>query len=380
MATYSLVRSQVSTRSRPLPRPSAILIWTVGFFIAAETSASSYDGSRAPLCATRMPLNEIDSLSRLAGSPALPTAITTRPQLASSPVIAVLTSGELAIDIAILRADAFDAAPSTMISTSLRAPSPSRATCSARSASTARNALANAFRRGSLARLILGAPCAAAVPVAKASRVSDVEVSPSMVTALNVSSTLSLSSACSAPDAIGASVNTNASMVAMSGAIIPAPLAMPLIVTFALPSFTVAVATFGKVSVVMMAFAAAIHSPGAACSASEPSTPLNLVASNGSPITPVEARNTSPALQPTALAAIDAVSAVAWRPVLPVNALALPEFTTSARANPGLEDLPPFSLARHHSTGADGHFDLVKTPATAVPLSITASITSVRPL
>ena len=35
-------------------------------------------------------------LSRSAGSPALPTAITTRPQLASSPAMAVLTSGELA--------------------------------------------------------------------------------------------------------------------------------------------------------------------------------------------------------------------------------------------------------------------------------------------
>ena len=41
MATYSLVRSQVSTRSRPLPRPKAILIWMVGFFIVAETCASS---------------------------------------------------------------------------------------------------------------------------------------------------------------------------------------------------------------------------------------------------------------------------------------------------------------------------------------------------
>ena len=119
-----------------------------------------------------MPLNEIESLSRLAGSPALPTAITTRPQLASSPAIAVFTSGEFAIDIAILRAETFVVAPSTMISTSLRAPSPSRATCSARSASTAWNALAKAFSRGSLARLIFGAPLAAAAPVAKASSVS----------------------------------------------------------------------------------------------------------------------------------------------------------------------------------------------------------------
>src|SRR6185369_11141901 len=48
--------------------------------------------------------------SRSAGSPALPTAITTRPQLASSPAIAVLTSGELAIESAMRRAERFDTA------------------------------------------------------------------------------------------------------------------------------------------------------------------------------------------------------------------------------------------------------------------------------
>ena len=163
-------------------------------------------------------------------------------------------------------------------------------------------------------------------------------------------------------------------MVAMSGMIMPAPLAMPLMVTLALPSLTVAVASFGKVSVVMIALAALIQSPGAAVSASVASTPSNLVASSGSPITPVEARNTSFGLQPAALAASAAVSAVACRPVLPVKALALPELTTSARA------LPLLSLARHHSTGADGHFDWVNTPATVVPLSRIASSTSVRPL
>ena len=155
---------------------------------------------------------------------------------------------------------------------------------------------------------------------------------------------------------------------------------MPLMVTLALPSLTVAVATFGKVSVVMIARAASIQPSGVALSASVASTPSNLVASSGSPITPVEARNTSSALQPTALAAMSPVSLVAARPFLPVKALALPELTTSARARPPLEDLPPFSLARHHSTGADGHFDVVNTPAAVVPLSITASSTSVRPL
>ena len=47
------------------------------------------------------------------------------------------------------------------------------------------------------------------------------------------------------------------------------------------------------------------------------------------------------------------------RPLRPVKALALPELTTTARA------LPPRRFALQKSTGADGHFDVVKTPATA---------------
>ena len=102
-------------------------------------------------------------------------------------------------------------------------------------------------------------------------------------------------------------------------------------------------------------------------------TGANFVASSGSPITPVEARKISFGLQPITLAAVSAVSLVACRPVLPVKALALPELTTSARA------FPDFRLARHHSTGADGHFEVVNTPATVVPGSNSASSTSVRP-
>ncbi len=68
--------------------------------------------------------------------------MTTRPQLASSPAIAVFTSGELAIDIAIRRADSSDTAPVTSTSTNLVAPSPSRTTCNARSSSTPSTALA----------------------------------------------------------------------------------------------------------------------------------------------------------------------------------------------------------------------------------------------
>ncbi len=64
---------------------------------------------------------------------------------------------------------------------------------------------------------------------------------------------------------------------------------------------------------------------------------------------------------------------VAARPFLPVKALALPELTTRARA------FPDFSFSRHHSTGAEGHFERVSTPATLVPGSNNASSTSVRP-
>ena len=74
--------------------------------------------------------------SRLTGSSARPTAMTMRPQLASSPAKAVLTSGLSAMVRAILRAEAADSAPVTVILTNLVAPSPSRTSCWARSSST----------------------------------------------------------------------------------------------------------------------------------------------------------------------------------------------------------------------------------------------------
>ena len=78
-------------------------------------------------------------------------------------------------------------------------------------------------------------------------------------------------------------------------------------------------------------------------------------------------------LHPTARAAMSAVNLQACRPVLPVKALALPELTTSARG------FAPLRWSRHHSTGADGHFDWVNTPAMTLPSSSSASSTSVRP-
>ena len=95
-------------------------------------------------------------MSRSAASPALPTAITMRPQLASSPAIAVFTSGELAIESAMRLAASSVSAPVTSMRISFCAPSPSFTTCSARSSSTASSFWRNSVSRLSVALVIGG--------------------------------------------------------------------------------------------------------------------------------------------------------------------------------------------------------------------------------
>ncbi len=122
----------------------------------------------------------------------------------------------------------------------------------------------------------------------------------------------------------------------------------------------------------MIALPASPQRPASASFAMPASRWAKRPASSGSPMTPVEARNISVGLAPTAFAAASPVIAVVSRPFLPVKALALPEFTTSARA------LPPGRFCRQKSTGADGHFERVNTPAAVVPSSNTISRRSVR--
>ena len=210
-------------------------------------------------------------------------------------------------------------------------------------------------------------------PVANSSTVSEVEVSESTVVQLKLASTPRRSMVCSASGGSLASVNTKHSIVAMSGAIIPLPLAKPLMRTLASPICATLVAALGNVSVVMMARAAASHasSPRLACSAG--SAAVSRSTGSVSPITPVEATNTCRAGQPSSLPAASAVAAQASRPARPVNTLALPAFTTTARAR------PPLSDARHQSTGAPGHLLAVKTPATVVPDASSIITRSLRP-
>ncbi len=73
-----------------------------------------------------------------------------------------------------------------------------------------------------------------------------------------------MSRLCNTRGEIGASVKTKDNKVAMSGAIMPAPLAIPQTVIGTAPNRAMAAAPLGNVSVVMMASAAVCQAPGAA--------------------------------------------------------------------------------------------------------------------
>src|SRR4029079_1757989 len=124
---------------------------------------------------------------------------------------------------------------------------------------TSSSASCSGGRRGSSERAI-GA--IAALPVATMTKLSLVEVSPSIVMRLNdAAATLAASSPSSIPSS-GASVAMKPSIVAMLGAIMPAPLAMPVIVTGTPSTSRRHDAAFGTVSVVMIARIAASHPEG----------------------------------------------------------------------------------------------------------------------
>ena len=140
------------------------------------------------------------------------------------------------------RAEAFEVAPSTRISTNFRAPSPSFTTWWARS----RRRSSSASRKPASRRSrVLSTGATFALPVAKRRSVSEVEVSLSTVIALKLPATPFDSIDWRIGAGIGASVATKESIVAMSGAIMPAPLAMPLMVTVPSPKGTVRVASLG---------------------------------------------------------------------------------------------------------------------------------------
>src|SRR6185437_6915384 len=162
----------------------------------------------------------------------------------------------------------------------------------------------------------------------------------------------------------------------MSGAIMPEPLQKPLSVTVT-PSMTaVRVESFGNVSVVRIASAAPRQAAlsAAADAAVEGSALTILSAGGGSPITPVEATNTSFVSHFAIFAIAATVRRTTSTPALPVKVLELPEFTTMARA------CGRYMPAVYDSTGAPQVLDLVNTPAIVVPESSSATMRSRRSL
>ena len=128
----------------------------------------------------------------------------------------------------------------------------------------------------------------------------------------------------------------------MFGWIMPLPLAVPPTVMVLPPISTRATASFVRVSVVRMDSAKpSPPSPNSPDAALIPDEILSI--GKWTPMTPVEATATSPALIPSASAASACIVRASSMPRSPVAALALPLFATTART-------PPVSTASRVTT------------------------------
>ena len=143
-----------------------------------------------------------------------------------------------------------------------------------------------------------------------------VDMSPSTLTQLKDWSEAALRPTLSSAGEAAASVQTKASIVAMLGSIMPAPLAMPAMVTV-FPSQTKrAVTDLGRVSEVRIALAERTPSAASrerrAAEALMPSATLAIGSS--SPIRPVEQTRNASSGAPTAAAASFAIAAASASP------------------------------------------------------------------
>jgi hypothetical protein len=134
---------------------------------------------------------------------------------------------------------------------------------------------------------------------------------------------------CSASGSTARSVVMNASTVASSGAIMPLPLANAANVASTPPTFNVRLASFTRVSVVWIAWAASsIAGPLAAARLGAAAT--SFCTGNRTPMRPVDALRTVSEPTPTARATASRTSRASPSPAGPTRALALPLFATMA--------------------------------------------------
>ena len=167
------------------------------------------------------------------------------------------------------------------------------------------------------------------------------------------------------------SVVIKQSIVAIFGLIIPEPLAIPPTVT-SLPATSIVTATFlGYVSVVIIASAAvspqAFVSPISGNTFSTPESILSI--GRFTPITPVEQTNTFSASTPISSPNLPAVALASSIPCCPVQAFALPLFTTTPETG-------FLTTSISHNTGAAFTTFVVKQPAATQGFSLTITAIS----
>ena len=199
------------------------------------------------------------------------------------------------------------------------APSPSRATCFVSDCVTCSSATSSSAR--------LTTPAA---PLAKTIAVSDVDVSVSTETQLNVRSITRRQIASSTSPSTLASVKTMVIKVAIFGSIIPTPLATPT--TRAGPEPIIASAILCTVSVVMMPRATESASLLGNGNGKDANPVRTFSMGYWRPMTPVEAINTSCGSHPSLAATPCTTSRALASPRSPVATLAFFEMTITARA------------------------------------------------
>ena len=191
--------------------------------------------------------------------------------------------------------------------------------------------------------------------MASTAAVSEVEVSVSTLRLLKVRATTSRVVRSSRSAGTSASVSTKVSMVAMSGSIMPTPLATPTIRGASGPSPTLAEAVLANVSVVIIPVATRMASVSVngpvSCARCERMRSIGYCR----PMTPVEVTSTSSAAQPTATATPTASSSALANPSAPVATFAFFDTTTSACSEPSA------TWRRDTSTLGPAKRDLVKT-------------------
>ena len=289
--------------------------------------------------------------------PTCPTAIATRPQLASPPKTAVLNSGELAIAKAAFSASASVAAPRDRDRrrTSSRPRRPARSSARARrttswtAAATASNAAESGARSRARPRRRAPSACTCRWWRCRESTVMRLKVRATADAQRRVARRRR-------QRRVGGEEGEHRGHVRLDHAAALGHAADG--VASGRRRRTRRASCLANVSVVMIASAAASpvggvervdrlgdarERPGRAAAAT--------------PITPVEPTTTSPGSQPSASARASAIARASAMPGAPVHALALPALTTTARAR------PPAMCSRRDQTGAAAIVLVVKTAA-----------------